>query len=75
MTPVHGSKMRNVTSARRGAEDFGDPPSDATVIGNMDPGNVGLRSPEDGGSHRNDVVVLGGDEITRLCAFVDNPDE
>ena len=46
------------------------------MIGNMDPGNVGLRSARDSEAVTGmDVVVLDGDKITRLSAFVDNPDE
>ena len=46
------------------------------MIGNVDPGNVGLRSTRDSEAVTGmDFVVLDGDKISRLSAFVDNPDE
>jgi hypothetical protein len=50
--------------------------TEATMIGNVDLGSVGVRSARDSEAVTGmDVVVLDGGKITRLSAFVDNPDE
>ena len=46
------------------------------MIGDVGPGNVGHRSARDSEAVTGmDVVVLDGDKITQLSAFVDHPDE